>query len=282
MRLKWNKKPCRLINYGMSQIDYSEFYIKFSSHSNKTKKESNSSEAPTRPEKTKRVKKKRSAVFSVVMILVCFALTFLLAGILNRETLSSVFGKDENYFAYALVSEVKEGGEKGLNELSKFVRAGGGGGNVILRNEKYYVVHAVYFNKKDAETVQSRDKSSEIFGLKEKSFTTDYDLLKPYAERYNDEKRNAARSLYEAIIENVKTDDNDASIKEILKMKNPFMKLKEEILSDRELESNRTLSIIVAIDTILGRLESLTTASASRISLISDMRYQLFVICTDA
>lgn len=265
----------------MSEIDYSQYYMRYSSHSNKksqSAKKTERTELYTGEEKPKKARRGKGA-FIVILILLSFLVTAALAEFLCGGAISSAIAKAASggRYCYAVVSVAETYSD--AVEMGVLTRVGGGGGNVVDANGEYFVVLSAYPTENEAKTVASRSDTVEVkkFPMSE---LKESGSGKKYAERYNDLKDKAFEKMYSLTNEFAKGIPRAVVLGEIKGLADSFGGIKTELSADSEVDDKEKLDIIVAIDTICGRLSGIEYVDSEG-DLLSNMRYQTFSIAVN-
>lgn len=265
----------------MSEIDYSKYYMQYSSYSNKnSKKQKQTVHSSLYTGKSEPVKKKRGkGAYIVVLVLLSFLVTAALAEFLCGGAISSAIAGAASGGRYIYAVVTKSETYSSAVEMGVLVRVGGGGGNVVDANGEYLVVLSAYPTESDAKTVAERSDTVEVrkfetSGLKESG------TGKKYAEQYNRMKETAFEKMYNLTIEFAKGVPRAVVLGEIKGIAESFNNIKTEISADAEVENEQKLKIIVAIDTICGRLSGIEYVDREG-DLLSNMRYQTFSIAVN-
>ncbi len=280
----------------MGEIDYSLFYMsKRSEKNNKTsyprldekismqdKPKSTKEVEPNmrdrcaeNPKENKRKMRKSNALI-VVLILVCFLLTFSFAGLYSTGHVLGVFssGNESGYFAvYKRLGDDYAEAER----HSMLVRAGGGGGNIVKENNEYLVIYAVYLDEGSANSVADRSSELEVTSLTPTSWHGDSQESEEYTKLYASLQADLVTALYQSVIAYAQSGDDVALDSTIRRLTLECQELRDIANADDKLEKSEKLSLIVAIDTISGKIESISYAD-SGVGRLSNAWYQLYAI----
>lgn len=265
----------------MSEIDYSQYYMQYSSHGNKkSKKKQQTVYTSLYTGEQEPAKKKRGkGAYIVVLVLLSFLVTAALAEFLCGGAISSAIARATSggKYIYAVVTTSET--YSSAVEMGVLVRVGGGGGNVVDANGEYLVILSAYPTESDAKTVAERSDTVEVrkfamSGLKESG------TGKKYAEQYNRLKETAFEKMYNLTIEFAKGVPRAVVLGEIKGIAESFNNIKTEISADMEVDNEQKLEITVAIDTICGRLSGIEYVDQEG-DLLSNMRYQTFSIAVN-
>ena len=265
----------------MSEIDYSQYYMQYSSHGNKkSKKKQRTVYTSMYTGESEPVKKKRSkGAYIIVLVLLSFIVTAALAEFLCGGAISSAIARATSggKYIYAVVTSSET--YSAAVEMGVLVRVGGGGGNVVDANGEYLVVLSAYPTESDAKTVSERSDTVEVrkFAMSE---LKESGSGKKYAEQFNRMKESAFEKMYNLTIEFAKGVPRAVVLGEIKGIADSFNNIKTEINADPEVDNEQKLEITVAIDTICGRLSGIEYVDAEG-DLLSNMRYQTFSIAVN-
>lgn len=265
----------------MSEIDYSQYYMRYSSYSNKNKgkKERTVTSSLYTGEPKPARKRKGKGAFIIVLVLLSFLVTACLAEFLCGGAISAAIAKAKGSgkYVYTVVSVAED--YNSAVEMGVLVRVGGGGGNVVDAKGEYLVVLGTYPKESDALTVAERSDTVEVrkFAM---SALNESGSGKKYAEQFNHMKEKTFEKMYNLTIEFSKGVPRAVVIGEINGLSDSFMNIKSELSADTEVDNQQKLEITVAIDTVCGRLSSVEYV-ADEGDLLSNMRYQTFAIAVN-
>ncbi len=273
------------------KVDYTQYYI--NGKLNRKKPEKKRRVAPdTQPKATantgvdkdnrcgenlkeKQHKKHSSQAFIIVLIILCFLLTFAFASLFSTGSVIGVFSSGNEMGYYAVYKKI-EGDYSAVEQHSLLVRSGGGGGNIIKVDGEYAVVYAVYLDKGSAQNVASREEGLKVRSVVASSIEGDAE----YVKMYDDLKAGVLKDLYDTILSYSKNSDDAELSLTVRNVSSTCTDFKHIVEDDNTLEKSEKLSIIVATDTINGKIESILYAEKGAEKL-ANMWYQMYSIVVD-
>ncbi len=272
----------------MSEIDYTIYYVNKkstmeekvgSSEKGKIKRKKEEKSGKIKIDrcgenpKEKRAKIRKGNLVLIVLIMLCFLLTFAFAGLYSTGSVLGVFGSGNNSGYYAVYKTIgKDYSQAEAHSL--VVRSGGGGGNIVKNKDDYIVIYAVYLDKGQADNVASREDGLEVTDLSIKELDVEHE---EYARLYRELKVSALDGLYAAAIAYAQTSNDQELDQTVRAIAVECEELKSIIDRDDSLENSEKLSIIVAIDTIAGKVESITYAESGA-ETMANVWYQMYAI----
>ncbi len=266
-----------IIIFGMQEIDYNDYIIHLNTKKVKQKQPKLFSDENNYCEKNIEEKPHKSyagTVLLIVLVLLSFMLTIAFAGLLTTGSVLGVFSTGNQKGYYAVYKNVGDDFSKAQAQ-SSLVRSGGGGGNVIKIDNDYCVVYATYLDLAAAEDVASREEGLMVEALTISTLKATSDSGKKYVDTYNEIKVEAIEKLYDAAIEYSQSASENQLSGVLTALTSEYTELKRIVDADASLDTGEKLSIIVAIDTVCGRLEGILYADTSAETL-SNLWYQIF------
>lgn len=270
-------------NEDARDVDYSQFRYVKPKQSGGVKKNNTDRNNYARSRKGKRthfavMKLDKQGLFVVVVMLICFGVTFLLAELLGGGIITLVSGaanSSESYYAVCIGTFTDESAASVCADELRRV----GGAGYPMYEDKIYILASVYANKSDAEKVAGRLDSytSFVYEIKIEDPSLDWcrtndrknvkSVLK-YAEK-------SFEGLYSISVdmENGNISDDVAQSK-INILHNEIDSLTSKLDNITVNSSNISLIRLRGeITAVLAMLYNLADGGLSRYNLISDVRY---------
>ena len=229
---------------------------------------------PEKSPKESPKRKKRSALFVVMVTLLCFSATLIAADLIgNHSALASyvaLFGKNKQrngeiyYAVYATHSA-----DMGVSyKNAGVIRAEGGAGYVLKKGDEYYVILNAYEDKEQAESVAGRQANYGILEIECPAFTVGKSECLAAAEESKDLYHECFLSLYQAANDLASGKYAKADMKRALAQEKERVSAKESAYAERIRGKEDTVGIEYKI-LIYIRLDSYQLRGfTSEISLI--------------
>lgn len=236
----------------MSDIDYSQFHYKRKGEESTQKV---LSRAPASPAKHRKGGK---APLVVIIVILCFALTFFSVdfftnGYLISNIAKSMKGSTYNY--YLVVSEMSSRDVSYAQSL--LIRQGGGSG-YIISSEGYRVVYAAFVDKNQANTVSNKNSATFVLTLSTVSKDT---LLYNTLDNIIRDMISYCQSLEKGDI--IESD----FLAVINTSKAKLFNLKEKYAEEKQTE------VVNLIDFIIETFNNFNLSTETKLVLLSDIRY---------
>ena len=246
------------------EVDYSRFYYKQKDRQEHAFPEGETPEPEPvgMPVKRRKRRKGGKAFFTMVSVVLMFALVFFVAdffgkGFLTDAIQNALSGETYEYYFVAVPAS-----SRNVAYASSLEARQGGGGGYIIGADGYYVAYSVYTDKTTALAVQTKNRTSEIYSVKYRS--------KDKLARKTDD---LIQSLEKSVSGWEKGIKSEADVGAVLReQKDNFTSLAGEY-------TDKKLSLI---ELITEGLEDFSLSAAEKKTQLSRLRYFMCCVVTSA
>ena len=233
----------------MSKIDYTQFYIKNYLSDKKNKK----TDIIVKP-----VKKRRIGVYLLAALILIAALVYanVKLGNIGFDWAKELFAKQKDAHYYFVVKNFDSRDKAYAQSL--LVRQSGGGGYIYQKQNAYFVAYTLFADKEDAQSVASKNKDAQII------------VKRLDAKKYSE----VIFALNELLSAALQFENGEIYESQFLEKCNQIQSnIKKE--KERAVKENASGHYTAILELFAGGLASLDVAGATRVQLLSDLRYIL-------